>query len=165
MNKNRREASDALDRSAFLERNRDELARRMAESGVLNPVGVVADVRDFHGRQFAIAMGMSDAEIDAGIAKYEGEMIPTLTSILTWEQARKIMPYTSPTATTNLNAAWRLRSLTGQALAIAITAKGNRYELVNLPEDAVTTPAGAPPARTGHIEFVRDGQTRYRGME
>lgn len=158
MSKQKRRMNDSLDRADFLDRNRSELIRLMAESGIPDPVGVVVDVRDFHGRQFALALGKSDAEIDAVIAKYKSEMIPTLTAILTWEQARRLMPHTSPTATTNLNAAWRLRSLTGQALAIAITAKGNLYELVNLPSAAVKATTGL--SRTG---YVRDGQTRYSG--
>ena len=116
-----------LDRRDFLERNQDDLIRRMRESAITKPVGVVVDVRDFYGRRFAIATGLPELEIDALIAKHEGKLIPTVSVVLTWEQARKIMPLTSPNATESLNAAWRLCSLTGQALAIAIMEKGNTY--------------------------------------
>lgn len=132
-----------LDRRDFLQRTEGDLIRQMHLSGISNPVGVVADVRDFHGRQFAIAIGQAEADIDALIAKHEGKLIPTVTGVLTWEQARKIMPLTSPTANESLNAAWRLCSLTGQALTIAIMGKGNTYALVSFPgnvSEATRTP-------------------------
>lgn len=158
-----------LDRRDFLARNKDDLIRRMRESGITHPVGVVVDVRDFQGRQFAIAVGLTEGEIDDLIAKYEGSMIPTVTCVLTWEQARKIMPLTSPTAEESLNAAWRLCSLTGQALTIAIMGKGNSYALVSLPRtvaEAVGIPtsiAEGPIFKLGRTDPTPDGQNRHDG--
>jgi hypothetical protein len=161
---------DAMrDRRDFLERNQDDLIRRMQQSGIAKPVGVVVDVRDFHGHQFAIAVGLLETDIDALIAKYEGQMIPTVSVIITWEQARKIMPFTSPNATENLNAAWRLCSLTGQALAISIMAKGNTYALVSLPKSEPESPKLSPPTTVdpivtlGSTELTSEGQNRHGG--
>ena len=158
------------DRRDFLERNRENLIEHMSQSGLANPVGVVADVRDFHGRQFAIAGGLTDAEIDALIAKHEGSMIPTVTGVLTWEEARKIMPLTSPTAKESLNAAWRLCSVTRQALAIAIMAKGNSYALVSLP-GSVSEALGVPTpmvegltCKPRSCDPTPDGQHRHDGF-
>jgi hypothetical protein len=157
------------DRRDFLEQNRENLTQQMMQCGLANPVGVVADVRDFHGRQFAIAGGLTEAEIDALIAKHEGSMIPTVTCVLTWEQARKIMPLTSPTAEESLNAAWRLCSLTGQALTIAIMGKGNSYALVSFPRtvaEAMGIPksiAEGPIFKLGRTDPTPDGQNRHDG--
>ncbi len=158
------------DRRDFLERNRDNLIQQMKQSGLAKPVGVVADVRDFHGRQFAIAGGLTEEEIDDLIAKHEGIMIPTVTGVLTWEEARKIMPLTSPTAKESLNAAWRLCSVTGQALTIAIMAKGNSYALVSLP-GTVAEALGVPTPIVEGLTFkprssdpMPDGQHRHDGF-
>src|SRR4051794_14982602 len=117
----------ALDRNDFFERNQDELIQLMNQSGITDPVGVLLDVRDHHGRQFAIAIGQTDAEVDAFIAKHAGKTIPTIKSVITWEHARLLMPYTSPTALKTLSECSSVCKSTGQCLAIIIAGKGNAY--------------------------------------
>ena len=123
-----------LDRADFLERNKAELAQLMRKSDLAEPVGVVADVRTFHGRQFAIAVGMTTDVIDQDIARLRGEQkIPTVMSVITWKAAEAIMPHTSPTASRNLAAAKGICEAHRASLMIAIMGEGNRYEVVQLP--------------------------------
>ena len=125
-----------LDRADFLERNKAELAQLMRKSDLAEPVGVVADVRTFHGRQFAIAVGMTTDVIDQDIARLRGEQkIPTVMSVITWKAAEAIMPHTSPTASRNLAAAKAICEAKGGKLLIAIMGEGNRYEILNLNDD------------------------------
>lgn len=122
-----------LDRGDFLEKNKADLALQMRVSGITDPVGVVADLRDFHGRQFALAVGMNEDVIDQRIERFRVEqMIPTVTAVITWKDAETIMPHTSPTASKTLAAAKALCNANGHKLVIAIMSKGNRYELVDL---------------------------------
>jgi hypothetical protein len=122
-----------LDRADFLERNKAELNRQMRVSDIADPVGVVADLRDFHGRQFAMAVGMAPDVIDREVARYASELkIPTITSVISWQAADAMMPNTSPTANRNLDAARFVCKATGKKLVIAITAKGNRYDFVDV---------------------------------
>jgi len=123
-----------LDRADFLQRNKDELAQLMRESDIAEPVGVVADVRTFHGRQFALAMGMTEDVIDRDAARFLGEhKIPTIMAVITWKAAEAMMPHTSPTASRNLAAAKGICEAHRASLMIAIMGEGNRYEVVQLP--------------------------------
>ncbi len=125
-----------LDRADFLERNKTDLAKLMRESDLAEPVGVVADVRTFHGRQFAIAVGMAEDVIDQDIARFRSEQkIPTVMSLITWKAAEEMMPHTSPTASRNLAAAKAICEAKGAKLMIAIMSEGNRYEVVSLNDE------------------------------
>lgn len=124
----------ALDRADFLERNKAELTQLMRESNIAEPVGVVADVRTFHGRQFALAMGLKEDVIDRDAARFLDEhQIPTIMAVITWKAAEAMMPHTSPTASRNLAAAKSVCKAHGASLMIAIMGEGNRYEVVQLP--------------------------------
>lgn len=123
-----------LDRADFLERNRAELSQLMRESDLAEPVGVVADVRTFHGRQFALAMGMTEDVIDRDAARFlDNHLIPTISAVITWKAAEAMMPHTSPTASRTLAAAKSVCKAHRASLMIAISGEGNCYEVVTLP--------------------------------
>ena len=124
-----------LNRKDFLEKNKRELGDKMKQAtGQINPpFGVLLDLRDWHGRQFAIALGKTDKEIDDAIRYFEGEkQIPTLTAVIGWEQARIVLPYTSPTAKDTLDVLWKICQATGEAAAVAVSDGGNTYTTIEI---------------------------------
>ena len=124
-----------LNRKNFLEKNKRQLADKLKQAtGQINPpFGVLLDLRDWHGRQFAIALGKTAKEIDDAIRYFEGEeQIPTLTAVIGWEQARIVLPYTSPTAKATLDALWKLCQATGEAAAVAVSDGGNTYTTIEI---------------------------------
>lgn len=75
-----------LDRRHLLTKNLEKITDAMRQSGFLDPVGFIVDVRDHQGRHFAIAVhqseGASEEEatkrVDQEIADYhELRLIPT----------------------------------------------------------------------------------------
>ena len=124
-----------LNRKDFLEKNKRQLRDKLKQAtGQINPpFGVLLDLRDWHGRQFAIALGKSDKEIDDAIRYFEGEkQIPILTAVIGWEQARIVLPYTSPTAKGTLDALWKICQATGEAAAVAVSDGGNTYTTIEI---------------------------------
>ena len=124
-----------LNRKDFLEKNKRQLADKLKQAtGQINPpFGVLLDLRDWHGRQFAIALGKTAKEIDDAIRYFEGEkQIPTLTAVIGWEQARIVLPYTSPTAKDTLDALWKICQATGEAAAVAVSDGGNTYMTIEI---------------------------------
>jgi hypothetical protein len=121
-----------LDRADFLVRNRERLLELMDQSGVADPVGIVADLRDHHAQQLALAMGWDDGRIERELAEYKvKKQIPTFTVVVPFADAEKIMPFTSPTATESLTKAKAVIDAgPGRKLIIGIMAKGNSYAVV-----------------------------------
>jgi hypothetical protein len=125
----------SLNRKDFLEKNRRQLADKVKQaiSQIDLPFGVLLDLRDWQARQFALALGKTEKEIDDDIRYFEGKkQIPTLTAVIHWQDARMVMPYTSPTAKDTLDALWKICQATGEAAAVAVSDGGNIYTTIEI---------------------------------
>lgn len=147
------------ERRHLLDCNLDAVHEIMHKTTLVDPVVVVADLRDHHGRQFAIYYertrdGSSSEEAerrtDEYIAECEGKGIPTISAVVSMSEAEMILPYTSPTATENLRR-WKQRRRPGDHLVVVIAAGGNTYASVQLP----------PPARDGQNRCDARGLMRW----
>ena len=128
----------AHERHRFLETNTERLVDSIKRSGIADPVGVVADLRDFQGRQLALWSGISEANIDAEVqdARTQGQ-VATLGLVISWKDALEIMPNTSPTASQHLKKSRKMCRRSNGTLLIAIMGGGNSYAIVNIPKPEV----------------------------
>jgi hypothetical protein len=135
----------AKDRHAFLANN-----IRQAKELLLRhdrPVAIVGDLRHKYIKGLAKANGSTDDEIAAEIEKHRQlDSIPTITVPMTWDEAEKFMPLTSPTGGESVAAARKIADANGGRAIIAIMGKANSYVVV-------------PDALTG------DGAHRHEGGE
>jgi hypothetical protein len=125
----------SIDRQDFLVKNKPLLiaALKEARGQIEDPFGVVLDLRGHHGRQFALALGKTDKEIDDCVRYYERErQIPTLVAVISWHDARVLLPHTSPTATASLDRVWKACQACRQIGAVAVGVDGNTYSMVSL---------------------------------
>jgi hypothetical protein len=145
---------DAMaDRRHLLENNLEPVMELLVRATCPDPVALIADERDHHGRQLAIHSertykGLSAEEatkkVDEFVAQYQGKGIPTLNAIVPLSEAEKILPRTSPTAKGNLRR-WKQLRRHGDHLVVVVAAGGNTYATVEFPAVA------------------RDGQNRLPG--
>jgi hypothetical protein len=122
----------------ILNHNRDQLcrsARECVNSGMVNPVIVIADVRDGMGRQIAVGAGkMSSEQIEKMIREYAAKStIPTLILGMPLESFRPVyeMMHRKPLA---LNPA-----SSGKFYACVIADERTKITALPLPPD--TTPS------------------------
>lgn len=154
--------SEMADRMAMLDENRGRLIKAMKESGLADPVGIVADARDKMGRRIIksalLAIGKTEREADDHILAMSKEMAEKglfLTGILVvdWKAAESILPLTSPTATETLEQVKRAHQVEKNSyLMVAVGGGGNTYTLVEIDD----MPQPLPP--------VEDGQHRVTGI-
>jgi|GEM_PF-3646257 len=154
--------SEMADRRVMLAHNTPMVIEAMKESGLSDPVGIIADTRDKMGRKLfkmaLLASGKSEQDADDEIRAMSKEMAKKeqiLTGILVvdWKRAEQILPLTSPTATETLGEVRRLHHVQKDSYAIvAVGSGGNTYTLVVI-DDLPTQP-----------QHVEDGQHRVRGI-
>lgn len=107
----------------------------------IDPVVIVADCRDHHGRQAVIfgyrVNGMSEENaeraVDKIVAEYADKAIPTVTMVVSMNDAEIMLPHTSPTAMETLRK-WKTLRKAGDYLMVVIAARGNRYQTISVPE-------------------------------
>jgi len=156
--------SDMAQRRAMLEHNEPMLSKAMKESGLSDPVGIVADARDKMGRKLfklaLLASGKSEQDAEKKIAEMieqmgRQEQYPTGLLVVSWERAEKLLPLTSPTASANLR---KLKPMcqagTGIYLIVGVGRGGNTYGIVPIDD----MPQLSPP------QHVADGQHRVTGV-
>jgi hypothetical protein len=125
-------------RRDMLECQLGEIRKQLARArsiGVDRPFVLVGDTTDFHGRELAMYAFRSTGvpndklkeEFEARFAGVEG--VPTIVVIVPYEEARVILPQTSPTALKNVMAIEALRR-PGLVPVAVIARKGNSYSLV-----------------------------------
>jgi hypothetical protein len=155
-------SQEMADRRAMLDHNMNLLVKSMKESGLADPVGIVADTRDTMGRRLfksaLIATGKTEREADEQIRAMSEEMAKKkqfLTGILVvdWKRAEAILPLTSPTTSENLrNMKPQFQTGTGIYLIVAVGSGGNTYGVVEIDD----MPQPLPP--------IEDGQHRVTGI-
>lgn len=95
-------------RRHLLHHNAPDVMKRMQESGMADPVGMIVEMTDDIGKQLTYAalekQGMPRHEIPELIASYCKNAIPTFKCVVSFETAKKILPITSETALQNLTA-------------------------------------------------------------
>ena len=129
-----------LDRRHLLAENLKKITNAMRQSGFLDPVGFVVDVRNHQGRNFVIAVHQSEGasegdatkRVDQEIADYqELWLVPTKIVVAPMDAARIILPFSSPTATASLRS-WESQRQPGQYLVVVMANGGNSYATVEL---------------------------------
>ena len=127
-----------LDRRWMIDFNREKVLSLMKESQIESPVGLVVDVTGKYGRRIAVLLnsqnGMKEDEaekpIDEMIASFAKDgQYPTIVIIVSWGQAEKLLPLTSPTATETLKRT-KFLMLGEQRLIVGIGTDGNTYEVI-----------------------------------
>jgi hypothetical protein len=92
------ETSAKLDRYDLMHSNKDAVTRLMSATELSDSVGLVVDLRDFHGQQAALAVGVSEEQIEeAKQDSQEKRLIPTACAVVSRDAAKVLMPKTSPT--------------------------------------------------------------------
>jgi len=95
-------------RRHLLNHNAPDVMKRMQESGMADPVGMIIEMTDDIGKQLTYAalekQGMPKHEIPELIASYCKNAIPTFKAVVTFETAMKVLPLTSDTAEQSLSA-------------------------------------------------------------
>ena len=115
-------------RRALLEHNAQDVFQEMLAAGFKDPVGLIIDMGDVHGREMAKAalegQGMSPAEIAKITAAHSGQdLIPTLKLVMEFEVAREVLGASSATAKQNLSAP----RPAGTYFIVAVGGGGNSY--------------------------------------
>ena len=86
-------------RRHLLNHNASDVMKRMQESGMADPVGMIIEMTDDIGKQLTYAalekQGMPRHEIPELIASYCKNSIPTFKCVVSFETAKKILPITS----------------------------------------------------------------------
>jgi len=125
-------------RHAAIDEHRDEIVALMKKSGIVDPLGMILDIKGSYGRRmysaWNLSNGMSDSAAekknDDAITFYDGEgRFPVMLMVWTWGAAERLMPITSPTALESLRGLKRIIE-PGQAGVIAIGRHGNSYAIV-----------------------------------
>lgn len=117
----------------ILKHNRDQLcrsARECVDSGMADPVLIIADVRDTIGRQIAIGQGnLSGEKVDAMIREYAAKStVPTLILAMPLESFRPVC-----------------QAFSGKPLTIPPAANGEFYACVVADERTKITALPLPP--------------------
>ncbi len=118
-------------RRGLLRYNGEEILRRMRESGLSDPVGLIIDATDPMGKSITYsavqAEGVPKHEIPEILARLSrNESIPTFLMVLTLETAKRVLVATSESAESNLSAPRRA----GTAWVVIIAGGGNSYAQV-----------------------------------
>ena len=129
MNKGLSEKSKQV-RRHLLNHNAPDVMKRMHESGMSDPVGLIVEMTDDIGKQLTYAalekQGMPKHEIPELIASYCMNAIPTFKCVVSFETAKKILPITSKTALQNLTATRK----PGVHWIVIVGGGGNSYAQV-----------------------------------
>lgn len=118
-------------RRGLLNYNGEEILKRMRESGLSDPVGLIIDATDPMGKSITYsavqAEGVPKHEIPEILARLSrNESIPTFLMVLSLETAKRVLLATSETAESNLSAPRR----PGTAWVVIIAGGGNSYAQV-----------------------------------
>lgn len=117
-------------RRHLLNHNAPDVMKRMQQSGMADPVGLIVEMTDDVGKQLTYAalekQGMPRHEIPELIASYCKNAIPTFKCVVSFDTARKILPITSETALQNLNAPRK----PGVHWIVIVAGGGNSYAQV-----------------------------------
>ena len=117
-------------RRHLLNHNAPDVAKRMQESGMSDPVGMIIEMTDDIGKQLTYAalekQGMPKHEIPELIASYCKNAIPTFKCVVSFDTAKKILHITSETAVQNLTAPRK----PGVHWIVIVAGGGNRYAQV-----------------------------------
>ncbi len=111
--------------------NRADVAMKMLVSGISDPVGLIVDTTDAFGKIITYAAleshGIPKHEIPETIGKYSRDATPTFTFVLSFEEALRLLPLTSPSAAQNLQQS----RPAGAFWIVVIAGSGNSYSLVS----------------------------------
>jgi hypothetical protein len=92
------ETSAKLDRYDLMNCNKEAVDGLLKATDISDPVGLVVDLRDFHGGQAALAVGVSEEQIEeAKQDSQKKQLIPTVCAVVSRDAAKVLMPNTSPT--------------------------------------------------------------------
>jgi hypothetical protein len=117
-------------RRKLIATHQDNLVGMMLRTGYSDPVGIIADLEDFYAREMAHHVGrLSTEEIERmrQAERVQGKAA-TMLLVVTLEQAKVVMPCTSPTALTKLS----MPRQPGYRFIIAMGRGANTYALVDL---------------------------------
>lgn len=118
-------------RRHLLRFNGDDIVRRMKESGLETPVGLIVEMTDPMGKVLTYAALESDGvpkhEIPEVIARYtRNQATPTFLCVVDLPVAKKILSATSESAESNLSAPLS----PGRAFVVVVAGGGNSYAQV-----------------------------------
>ena len=117
-------------RRHLLNHNAPDVAKRMQESGMSDPVGLIVEMTDDIGKKLTYAalekQGMPKHEIPELIAAYCKNAIPTFKCVLSFDTAKKILHITAETAVQNLTAPRN----PGVHWIVVVAGGGNSYAQV-----------------------------------
>ncbi len=117
-------------RRHLLNHNAPDVMKRMRQSGLTDPVGLIVEMTDDIGKKLTYAalekQGMSKHEIPELIASYCKNAIPTFKCVLSFDTAKSILHITSETAVQNLTAPRR----PGTHWIVIVGGGGNSYAQV-----------------------------------
>jgi hypothetical protein len=116
--------------------------RQARHGNVPDPWGVVVDVEDYHGRQFAIWLERgkgfdpdeAERRIDAEAASVKaslGEVAPTLIAVLSRAELEYVMPFIAPTGEQSVRTLEKYRS-PNRVPVVIISRGGNTYGVVEV---------------------------------
>ena len=95
-------------RRHLLNHNAPDVMKRMQESGMADPVGMIVEMTDDIGKQLTYAalekQGMPKHDIPDLMASYCKEAIPTFEAVVIFEPTRKVLPLTTDTVEQSLPA-------------------------------------------------------------
>lgn len=118
-------------RRHLLSHNVEEIIKKIKDSKLESPVGLVVDTTDQMGKQLTYAIiesiGVPKHEIPETLVKYtKNEATPTFLCVTTLEVAKKVLDLTSGTAVQNLGQPVPK----GRAMVVIVGGGGNSYALV-----------------------------------
>jgi len=126
---------DKARRYSMINYNMNAIMGLMRDSGFADPVGLLVDPTDEYGRDIAQAifeLTYGEGSKDKFVDQCQNiDRIPTLMTVLGFEQAKELLAITSPTATKNL-ATPRQPNV---RFVVAIAGGGNSYVGVHLPPE------------------------------
>jgi hypothetical protein len=114
--------------------------RQAQDENMPDPWGVVLDLEDHHGRQFAIWLergkgfdpGEAEQRIDANASAVKaslGEVAPTLIAVLSRADLEYVMPFVAPTGEQSVRTLEKYRSAS-RVPVVVISRGGNTYGIV-----------------------------------
>ncbi len=119
-------------RRHLLSHNGPDVVRRMQESGLDDPVGLIIEMTDDIGKKLTYAalesQGMLKHDIAELIASYCRNAIPTFKAVITFETAKRVLTITSDTAEQNLTAPRH----PGIGWIVIVGGGGNSYAQVSV---------------------------------
>ena len=120
-------------RRHLLRFNGEDIVRRMKNSGVKSPVGLIVEMTDPMGKVLTYAAmetsGVPKHEIPELIARYtKDQATPTFLCVVDFPVAKRILSATSESAESNLSAPLP----PGRAFVVVVAGGGNSYAKVEL---------------------------------